>query len=162
MTMTANMRSSRFVRLGAGLSILWFASANNANAADSFAALFPGFIQACGALHDLLVPFALVVIVLSFACLFWNRAIHFVEIVGHLTKLFFIVLLINSGGTLINDTQAILQQFLEQNIPARAENVAERYKQKLAEAQQAPERDDQGFFSASSTPTSSCRSWRRP
>lgn len=148
--MTMNM-SFRFVsrvlrRLSLGVAALWLAVAHAQAATDSFSTLFPGFIQACAYLHDLLVPFALVGCVLSFAYRFGTPPLEFMDILGQLTRVFLIVLLINRSGPLINDAQALLREFLELHIPARPEEIAERYRQKLAEAQQAAEPEDQGFF----------------
>ncbi len=137
---------SRHWRIGLTLILAPLVCAKGHAATDSFSTLFPGFVKACATLHDMLVPFALVVMVLSFAFQFWNQQAHFLAIVSHLTKLFFIVLLINHSGTLINDAQALLQEFLDHNIPARAENISELYRNKLAEAQLASEQEDKGFF----------------
>ncbi len=133
-------------RASAGSVALLLGFASSARAEDSFATTFPGFISACEAFHAMLVPMALLVTVLSFTFLFWHRAVTGMEIINHLVKLTLIVLLINYSGPLINDTQLILDQTILAKIPARPENVAERYKQLLKEAQKAPEREDKGFF----------------
>jgi hypothetical protein len=113
---------------------------------NTFESLFPGFIKACTDLHDLLVPFALGLLVLSFCFVFWRGPLNGPQLIQFLIRLFAIVLLITQTATVMNSAQEILQAFIDQNIPARPENVAQRYREKLADAQQATDREDTGFF----------------
>ena len=113
----------------------------------SFEALFPGFLTACAALHDALVPVALALCVLSFAFAFWHGPLNGPQLVGLFSKVFVVVLLITHTHGAMNNVQAIVQGFVTQHVPARAENIAARYRQKLAEAQGAADREKKGFFS---------------
>jgi hypothetical protein len=91
-------------------------------------------------LHGHLVPAALALLVLSFVFFYWSGTSHPLELFKHITKLFLIVLLITRADSLINDAQAIMEQFVRDNIDARPENVAQRYKDKLSAAQNASEK----------------------
>jgi len=73
--------------------------------------------------------------VLSFAFFYWSAPPHPMELFKHLTKLFIIVLLITHADTFINQGQAMMESFVRENISARPENVAQRYKEKLAATQ---------------------------
>ena len=137
--------------VGAGLALLLLstvtASAASASAAPgTFESLFPGFLTACAALHDALVPVALALCTLSFAFAFWHGPLNGPQLVTLLSKMFLVVLLITHTHTAMNDVQAIVQDFVTQHVPARASNIPQRYQEKLAEAQGAADRENQGFF----------------
>jgi len=97
--------------------------------------MFPGFVTSCAKLHGHLVPAALALLVLSFAFFYWSGQSHPVALVKHIAKLFIVVLLITRADSLINEGQAIMDQFVRDNVEARPENVAQRYREKLASAQ---------------------------
>lgn len=97
--------------------------------------MFPGFVASCAKLHGQLVPAALTLLVLSFAFFYWSGPPHPMELLKHVTKLFLIVLLITRADSLINQGQAMMEGFVRENIDARPENVAQRYKEKLSAAQ---------------------------
>jgi len=113
---------------------------------NEFESLFPGFVNACVELHDAFVPLALVILVGSFGFLPWHGSASGVDMVRFLVRLFLIVLLITRAHLLINDGQTIIDGFVQRHVSARPENLVARYQQKLAEAQAAKEREDQGFF----------------
>ena len=54
-------------------------------------------------------------------------------------KLFLVVMVLANSNSFITSGQSFVQQWVQQNIPARPENVAARYAQQLAQAQNAPE-----------------------
>src|SRR5688572_977653 len=110
----------------------------------AFEQMFPGFVASCVKLHDQLVPASLILLVLSFAFFYWSAPPHPMELVKHVTKLFLIVLLITHADTFINQGQAVMEGFVRENISARPENVAERYKEKLASTQQSS--GEQGWW----------------
>ena len=101
----------------------------------TFEQLFPDFVTSCAQLHQALMPAAMAMLALSFAFLFWSGPPHPIDWIRHLMKLFLIILLLVHSHTLINDAQAIMQGFVQNNVPARPENVAARYKERLAKAQ---------------------------
>lgn len=107
----------------------------------------PGFAKSCVVLYGLLLPLAMILLVMAFAFEFWHGPLHPGELLKFLVKLFLIVLLLAKSHDLINEGQDLVQAFVKNNIPASPEKVAERYKQKLAEAQNAPELKDQSFLS---------------
>lgn len=134
------------------MAVWWVAcaTAQAATAADygtDFNSLFPGFVASCARLHDLLVPFSMAMLVLSFGFAFWHGHQNPIHMFQFLIKLFMIVLLITRSYSLINDGQVIIQDFVTNNIPARPENIAQLYKAKLAEAQNAPDLRDKSFTS---------------
>lgn len=129
------------------LPICGFAQSGDASGANDFNSWFPGFVDSCSRLHDLLVPFAMAVMVLGFAFQFWQGQSSGPDIFWFLIKLFLIVSLISHSHDLINQAQESVQSFVDQNIPARPEAVIELYKTKLAEAQNAPEIPEQSFGS---------------
>lgn len=112
----------------------------------SIVTAFPAFVGSCTALHDLLVPCGLVVLVLSFGWRFWAGPISAPEIIRFIVKLFLIVLLISHTHALINAAQTIVTRLTEEHVPARPENVAARYQEKLAQAQNAPQARDRSFL----------------
>lgn len=101
----------------------------------TFEQLFPDFVTSCAQLHQALMPAAMALLALSFAFLFWSGPPHPIDWIRHLMKLFLIILLLVHSHSLINDAQAIMQGFVQNNVPARPENVAARYKERLATAQ---------------------------
>jgi len=112
-----------------------------------FEQAFPGFVKSCTDLHGLLVPWGFALLVLSFAFEFYSGPTSPVELVRFLIKVFLIALLIANAHRLINDGQALVTQWTLTYVPARPENVAARYKEKLAEAQNAPQLRDRNFLS---------------
>ncbi|MBK7999671.1 MAG: hypothetical protein IPK15_13380 [Verrucomicrobia bacterium] len=101
----------------------------------TFEQLFPDFVASCAQLHQAFMPAAMALLVVSFAFLFWGGPPQPVDWIRHLTKLFLIVLLLVHSHSLINDAQQILQGFVHRHVPARPENIATRYKERLAQAQ---------------------------
>jgi hypothetical protein len=107
---------------------------------------FPELVSSCGQIHDALMPAALVLLVLSFAFLCWSGPPAPQELVRHLIKLFLLVLLITHTDTLINSGQEIMERFVQAHVPARPENVAQRFKERLADAQNSAGVKDQGWW----------------
>ena len=113
-----------------------------------FEQAFPGFVRACAELQALLVPWAMALMVLSFAYKFWAGPPTAPDLIRFIVKLFLIVLLIAQTHTLINAGQTVVALLIEDHVPARPENVAARYQEKLAEAQNAPQTRDRSFLSS--------------
>lgn len=112
-----------------------------------FEQTFPGFVQSCADLHELLVPWGFAILVVSFAFKFYAGPPSPLGLVRFLIKVFLIAMLIANAHRLINDGQALLVRWTLTHVPARPENVAARYREKLAEAQNAPQQRDQSFLS---------------
>ncbi len=112
----------------------------------NFETLFPGFMMACGKLHTLFMPIALSLVTLSFVFQFWSGPAHPIETLRFLTKLFLIVLLIVNTRPLLDAGQQAVRSFVENNIDARPERVAQRYKERLAEALHAPDLEGKNFL----------------
>lgn len=112
-----------------------------------FEIAFPGFVTACGDLYRFLLPVGMGVLVSAFAFEFWHGPLQAGELVKFVVKIAFIVQLLANSHELINSGQAWVQNLVQQHIPASPEKVAARYKQKLAEAQDAPEEEDESFLS---------------
>ncbi len=107
---------------------------------------FPGLLKACMVLYALFLPWSLAILVSAFAFEFWHGPMPPGELIKFLIKLFLVVMLVSKSHDLINDGQALVQHWVEQNIPARPDNVAARYQQLLAAAQNAPANQDQSFW----------------
>ena len=108
---------------------------------------FPGFVKACADIYASLLPWAMALLVIAFATEFWHGPLAAGDLVKFLVKLFLVVLLLAKSQDLVNDGQALVKQWVERNIPARPENVAARYQDKLAQAQNSPSLKDQSFLS---------------
>jgi hypothetical protein len=107
---------------------------------------FPGLVTSCAQLYALLMPWGMALMVLAFAFQFWSGPLSPIHWLKFIAMLFCVVLLLAQAHTLINSGQTLIQQWVQQNIPSRPENVAARYKQKLAEAQNAPELKNKSFW----------------
>jgi len=112
----------------------------------TFEDLFPGFISSCENVHDALMPAALAIIVISFAFFFWSGPPHPIDLLKFLIKLFLIVSLITHTRTLSNQGKTIVEQFVQTHVPARPDNIAQRYKDKLAEAEKDSDIEDQSWW----------------
>jgi len=112
-----------------------------------FEQAFPGFIKACADLHAALLPWGFALLVLAFAFRFWHQPVSPPDIVRFIIKLFVIVLLMANAHRLINDGQALVARWTIINVPARPEQVHQRFKDKLAEAQNAPQARERSFWS---------------
>lgn len=102
---------------------------------STFDQLFPGFVESCKSLHGHLVPVGMALLVLSFAFFFWQGVPHPVELIKFITLLTIIVIFIQHAFAFITDGQKIIAQFVEANVPARPDQVAERYRERLSAAQ---------------------------
>ncbi|PWU19873.1 MAG: hypothetical protein C5B50_05435 [Verrucomicrobia bacterium] len=107
---------------------------------------FPGFVQACAALYGHLLPWAFILLLAAFIFEFWGGPPTAYGLLKFIVKLFLVVLVIANSNAFITNGQTFVQQWVEQNVPARPENVAARYQQQLALAQNAPE-SNQSFWS---------------
>ncbi len=110
----------------------------------TFEQLFPGYLQSCTSLHDKLVPAALALLVLSFAFYFWTAPPDPLDLIKFLAKLFLIMLLITQSKEWIDLGKQGVRTFVQENVKARPEAVAERYKEKL-NASEEPENFDKEF-----------------
>ncbi|MCP5523231.1 MAG: hypothetical protein H7A46_16980 [Verrucomicrobiales bacterium] len=113
---------------------------------STFEQLFPEFVAACVSLFDSLVPWGMILLILGFAWKFSAGPPTAPDILRFIVKVFLLVMLIVHSHSLINEAQAIVAHWTEQNVPARPENVAKRYQEKLAEAQGAPQERDRSFL----------------
>lgn len=105
-----------------------------------------GFINACADLHASFLPWTLPLLVISFATEFWHRPPTPYGLLKFLVKLFLVILLVTEAHSLINDGQALVQQWVEHNVPTLPGNVAVRFQEKLAQAQNDPTLKDQSFL----------------
>ena len=112
----------------------------------TFEELFPDFVNSCDKLHQHLVPVALAILVLSFAFFFWSAPQQPFELVKFVGKLFLIVMLITHADFLIDHGQDLSESFVQNNVDARPENVALLYRQKVAKAQNDPERAEDSWW----------------
>jgi hypothetical protein len=111
-----------------------------------FETTFPGFVKAIGDLHQALLPFALVLLILGFVVEFWHGVPSPFELSKAFVKVFLVILLLQRSHDFINGGQQALQTWMERAITARPENVAQRFKEKLAEAQNARETEEESFL----------------
>lgn len=112
----------------------------------TFEQLFPGYLQSCTSLHDKLVPAAVALLVLSFAFYFWSAPPDPVDLIKFLAKLFLIMLLINQSKEWIDLGKQGVRTFVQENVKARPEAVAERYKEKLNAAQNSSQTQNQSWW----------------
>jgi hypothetical protein len=106
----------------------------------------PGFLKSCAELHQALLPVAMTALALAFAIEFWDAPASPIDILKFLVKVFCIVLLIAQSHEWINQGQSLLSEFLAHHVPASPDKVAQRFKDMLALAQNAPEFRDQSLW----------------
>ncbi len=111
-----------------------------------FEIAFPGFITACVALFSDLIPFGVVLIVVGICLEQANANVTPEFLIKIYTKALVVLLLLFNSGELVNTGQELVKDWLDKNVPARPENVAERYRQRLREAQQLGDRADESFI----------------
>ena len=111
-----------------------------------FEQAFPGFVKSCTDLNAGLLPLALVLLIIAFAVEFWQGPPSPIRLLQFIVLVFLVILLLAKSHQLINDLQAFVQHWVEQHIPARPENVAARYQELLASAQNASVDKDQSFW----------------
>jgi hypothetical protein len=111
-----------------------------------FEQAFPGFVKSCTDLNAALLPWAMVLLIIAFAVEFWHGPPSPARLIQFIVLVFFVILLLAKSHQLVNDLQVYVQQWVEQNIPARPENVAIRYQELLASAQNAPADKDVSFW----------------
>ena len=114
---------------------------------STFEIAFPAFVTSCSDLYALLFPIAMAILVLSFGFEFWHGPPHPGEMLKFLVKMFFIVMLLAKSHDLINSSQEWVQSLLQNHIPASPEKVAARFQEKLEQAQDIPEKDNESFLS---------------
>jgi len=107
---------------------------------------FPAFVQACADLYRLFLPWAFILLLLAFIFEFWAAPPSPFGLMKFIIRLFLVVLLVANSNSFINTGQTLVQQWVQQNIPAQPANVAARYQQQLAAAQGAPA-GNQSFWS---------------
>ncbi|MGE3311208.1 MAG: hypothetical protein AB7O66_14665, partial [Limisphaerales bacterium] len=111
-----------------------------------FEIAFPGFVQATADLHRSLLPWSLILLTIGFIIEFWHGMPTPFELVKAFVKMFLVILLLARSHELINEGQVYVKTWMDKSIPARPENVAQRFKEKLAEAQNAQETGDESFL----------------
>lgn len=112
-----------------------------------FEAAFPGFVDACAELQADLLPFAVILLVVGTIFSIADTGGVPADLIKVYIRAFLILLLLFHCGDLINQGQEFVKAWVERNVPARPENVAERYRERLREAQQLGDRADESFFS---------------
>lgn len=112
----------------------------------TFEQMFPGYLQSCADLHDKLMPAALALLALSFAFFFWSAPPDPMELIKFVAKLFIIMLCITHARTWIDSGKSMIRTFVQENVKARPDQVAERYKAKLNAAQNSSQAQDQGWW----------------
>ena len=111
-----------------------------------FEQAFPGFVKSCTQLNAALLPWALVLLIIAFAVEFWHGPPSPFRLLQFIVLVFLVILLLAKSYQLINELQTFIQQWVEQNIPARPENVATRYQELVTAAQNAPADKDESFW----------------
>lgn len=112
---------------------------------SSFELAFPGYVGACVLLFRDLLPFAFFILVFGVALEFWHEPATPEAILKTFIRVFLILLVLLQSSELINGGQALIKEWVEHNIPARPENVAQRYQERLREAQQLRDDADVSF-----------------
>ena len=112
---------------------------------SSFELAFPGYVGACVLLFRDLLPFAFFLLVFGVALEFWHEPATPEAILKTFIRVFLILLLLLQSSELINGGQTLIKEWVEHNIPARPENVAQRYQERLREAQQLRDDADVSF-----------------
>jgi hypothetical protein len=107
-----------------------------------FEVAFPGFVQACADLYRSLLPWSLILLVIGFIVEFWHGMPTPAELVKALVRVFLVILLLARSHDLVNEGQVHVKAWMDQSIPARPDNVAQRFKEKLAEAHDSQETDE--------------------
>src|SRR4051812_47367894 len=95
------------------------------NGATDFNVLFPGFVESTSRLHDAFIPISMGILVLSFALVFSESHSDPMFVFRFIIKLFLIVLLVTHLDEALNSFQAYIDDFVETNVPARPDNIAE-------------------------------------
>ena len=113
---------------------------------SSFEVAFPGYVDACAALFRDLMPFAFCILVMGVILDFWYGPPTPDVILKTFIKAFLILVFLLRSSAIVNEGQVLIKTWVEQKIPARPENVAERYSERLREAQQLKDRDDESFI----------------
>jgi hypothetical protein len=78
----------------------------------------PGFVRSCTELHQALLPAGLALLMLAFAVEFWHGPPAPIELLKFLVKVFLIVLLMARSYDWINRGQALIQNLVQQHVPA--------------------------------------------
>jgi hypothetical protein len=112
-----------------------------------FELAFPGFVDACAELQADLLPFAVILLVVGTIFGIADTRGEPSELIKVYVRVFLILILLFHCGDLINQGQEFVKTWVERHVPARPENVAERYKERLRDAQQLGDRADESFFS---------------
>ncbi len=111
-----------------------------------FETAFPGFIQACIHLFNALMPFAYPILIIGIALDFWHESPTPEAAIKTYIKAFLVLVLLFESSKILNEGQSFVKTWVETNVPARPENVAARYREKLREAQQQSDKGDQSFL----------------
>ena len=114
---------------------------------SSFELAFPGFVGACALLFRDLLPFGFVILVFGVALEFWHDPATPEAILKTFIRTLLILLLLLQSSDLINGGQALIKEWVKNNVPARPENVAKRYQERLLEAQKLKDKDNVSFLS---------------
>jgi hypothetical protein len=84
------------------------------------------------------LPWAFILLLVAFIFEFWAAPPSPFGMMKFIIQIFLVVLVLANSSSLITNGQTLVQNWVQQNIPARPENVAARYQQELAQAQNAP------------------------
>jgi hypothetical protein len=90
-----------------------------------FETAFPGFISACVALFSDLMPFGVVLVVIGICLEQASANVTPETLIKIYTKALVVLLVLFNSGELVNNGQQLVKDWLDKNVPARPENVAE-------------------------------------
>jgi hypothetical protein len=111
-----------------------------------FEIAFPGFVQATVDLYRSLLPWSIPILVIGYIVDFWHGVPTPFELMKTLVKTFLVLILLAQSHHFINAGQMAVKTWTERSIPARPENVARRFQEKLAAAQESRETKDESFI----------------
>lgn len=111
----------------------------------AFETAFPGYVGACALLFRDLLPFGLFILIFGIALEFWHQPTTPEAMLKIYIRAFLILLLLLQSSQLINGSQDLIKEWVEFHIPARPENIAVRYQQRLREAQDLRDDADVSF-----------------
>lgn len=111
-----------------------------------FEIAFPGFVQATVDLYRSLLPWSIPILVIGYIVDFWHGVPTPADLMKTLVKTFLVLILLAQSHRFINEGQMAVKTWTERSIPARPENVARRFQEKLAEAVESRETKDESFI----------------
>lgn len=111
-----------------------------------FEIAFPGYVQATGDLYRGLLPWGIPILMIGFLSELWHGVPSPAELVKVVIRVFLVLALLANSHTLVNEAQLAVSAWMERTIKARPENIAQLFKQKLAEVRDSRETRDESFL----------------